>query len=400
MPPSTPSPRSEAAALLRWFARVRRPLPWRDAPTPYAVWVSEIMLQQTRVETVAGYYARFMAAFPDVAALAAADIQDVLRIWQGLGYYSRARNLHRAATAVVRDHGGALPATAAELRALPGIGAYTAAAIASICHGERIPVVDGNVLRVAARRLLLAEDVRTPAARRAVEKWLAPRIGAAASPGDFNEALMELGETLCRPAAADCAACPWARNCAARASGDPLRWPVREAAAPPPVRRAVALALRRPDGAFLLVRRSGERFLGEMWELPGGFLLEGETPRRGMVRTVPQLATARRLRRLGTVRHAYSHFRLELEVYAAEAPSGGADILPAETGGAGILPAAHSQARCLRSQEGILPAACREASTTPDARWVQPGDLADIPLSKAPRLALDLAAAKEKSSDS
>ena len=345
--------RSETSALLRWFARVRRPLPWRADPAPYTVWVSETMLQQTRIETVAGYFARFLAAFPDLASLAASDIQDVLRIWQGLGYYSRARNLHRAAQAVVRDHGGALPGTAAELRTLPGIGAYTAAAIASICHGERVPVVDGNVLRVAARRLLLAEDVHTPAARRAVEDWLAPRIAVASSPGHFNEALMELGETVCRPGAPDCARCPWMRRCAARAAGEPGRWPVRAAPPPPPLRRAVALALRRPDGAVLLVRRTGKRLLGEMWELPGGFLLEGETPRRGIVRTVPQLASAPRLRPLGIVRHAYSHFRLELHVYAADAPD--STVAP------------------------------------PEAHWVLPGDLADVPLSKAPRLALALA---------
>ena len=352
-----PAPGREAGELLVWFARHRRALPWRDAPTPYAVWVSEIMLQQTRIETVVGYYARFMAAFPDVGALAAADIQDVLRIWQGLGYYSRARNLHHAAQQVVREFGGVLPATAAALRALPGIGEYTAAAIASICHGEHVAVIDGNVLRVVARRLALDADVALPATRRAIAEWLAPRIAAAASPGDFNQAIMELGETVCLPASADCARCPWCRRCAARDAGEPERWPVRAAKAPPPERRAVALVLRRPDGRVLLVRRAGERFLGEMWELPGGFLDEDESPRRGLVRTVPQLAGARRLRRLGAVRHVYSHFRLALEVFAADA----ADAPEADPADADRL------------------------------RWASPEELADIPLSKAPRLALALA---------
>ena len=359
------APKREAGELLRWFARNRRALPWRDAPTPYAVWVSEIMLQQTRIETVIGYYARFMAAFPDIGALAAADIQDVLRIWQGLGYYSRARNLHRAAQRVASDFGGILPATSDELRALPGIGEYTAAAIASICHGERAAVIDGNVLRVVARRLALDGDIGLPATRRAIADWLAPRIAVTASPGDFNQAIMELGETVCLPAAADCARCPWRRRCAACASGTPERWPVRTAKAPPPLRRAVALVLRRPDGGVLLVRRAGERFLGEMWELPGGFLDEGESPKRGIVRTVPQLAETRGLRRLGTVRHAYSHFRLELEVFAAEMQDGAV----AEDGAPGDV-----------------------------LRWVVPRELDDIPLSKAPRMALALAQSAPKSS--
>ena len=349
-------PASDAAALCGWFARCRRDLPWReDVPDPYRVWVSETMLQQTRIETVRDYYRRFLAAFPDIHSLAAADIQDVLRIWQGLGYYSRARSLHRAAQTVVRDLNGRLPNSDEGLRTLPGIGDYTAAAIASICHGERVPVVDGNVLRVAARRLLLNADVRTPAARARVLEWIAPRIAAAPHPGDFNQAMMELGETLCTPRSPRCPDCPWHTHCDAARSGDPAQWPRKAPKKAVPTRRAVAIVFRRGDGAVLLVRRTGARLLGEMWELPGGFLQDGESPAAALARIRGELrlpATAK-LRRLGTVRHVYSHFRLELAVHASR-------------------------------EEPDLP---------PGGRWVAPADIPAVPLSKAPKLALSLAGA-------
>lgn len=333
---------SPSAQLLRWFAAHRRSLPWREAPTPYTVWVSEIMLQQTRIEAVIGYYARFLAAFPDVRALAAADIQDVLRIWQGLGYYSRARNLHRAAQVVVREHGGELPTTAEGLRTLPGIGDYTAAAIASICHGERVSVIDGNVLRVVARQTALADDIRQPSARRAVLAFLEPLIARASSPGDFNQAIMELGETVCTPTSPHCADCPWRTGCAAFATGEPERWPVKAPAKAVPTRKGTAIVLRRStDGAILLVRRTGERLLGEMWELPSS--VPGHPcPGKGF-------------RLLGHVHHTYSHFKLDLAVYEPAAPL------------------------------------ARRVRVPPNSAWVLPQGLPSIPLSKAPKLALALA---------
>ena len=356
-----PSPAAETASLLAWFARHRRDLPWRSPhPDPYVVWISEIMLQQTRIDTAIGYFRRFLDAFPDIPALAAADLQDVLRVWQGLGYYSRARNLHRAAQLVQRDFGGRLPDTAATLRQLPGIGDYTAAAIASICHGECVATVDGNVLRVVARRTQSPVPASAPAARTSALEWLAPRIAAATAPGDFNQAMMELGETVCTPAAPDCGHCPWKSICAAAASGTPERWPVRAPVRAIPTRRAAAAVFRRPDGAVLLVRRSSGRFLAEMWELPGGFLLPRETPKKGLVRLLapacPGIAdNAASLRSLGRVRHTYSHFHLDLAVFSAP------------------------------------PSLLSASEALPDSRWVLPADIPAIPLSKAPKLALALA---------
>ena len=335
-------PPSDTRSLLSWFSANRRDLPWRSAhPDPYRVWISETMLQQTRIATVVDYFHRFLAAFPTLPDLAAADIQDVLRVWQGLGYYSRARHLHAAAHAVVRDHAGVLPATSEALRALPGIGEYTAAAIASICHGERVPVVDGNVLRVVARRLRLALDIRTPAARAEVLAWLAPRLAAAPHPGDFNQAMMELGETVCLPRSPSCPSCPWSSCCEAARSGTPENWPVKAPAKAVPTRRQTAVVLQRPDGAVLLVRRTGKRFLGEMWELPAKNA-KGLAPLK-----------AGRPKSLGVVRHAYSHFKLLLSV-------------------------------CRLSVPADFPA-------LPDSAWVLPEELPSYPLSKAPKLALGLA---------
>ncbi|MGI6496472.1 MAG: A/G-specific adenine glycosylase [Kiritimatiellia bacterium] len=357
-----PSPQDDVERLLAWFSRARRDLPWRTRPAdPYRVWVSEIMLQQTRIDTVRGYFDRFLSAFPTVSHLAAADLQRVLALWQGLGYYSRARNLHAAAKRVEAEFGGVLPSDSPTLRSLPGIGAYSAAAIASICHGERTPAVDGNVLRITARRLVLDAGIRTPAARAAVQAWLDPRIAVASDPGDFNQAMMELGETLCSPRSPQCPACPWSDRCAAFAAGTPEAWPVKAKAKPVPVRRAVSIVLRRRDGRFLLVKRAGERFLGEMWELPGGFLAEGEKPRAGLARLLAAsgipVPKAGDIGRRGVVRHVYSHFKLEMTVYAAPAPSRG---MPRENA---------------------------------SARWAAAADLPDLPLSKAPKLALELAGA-------
>ena len=322
------------------------------------------MLQQTRIDAVRGYFDRFMAVFPSVAELAAADLQEVLAIWQGLGYYSRARNLHAAARRVVAGFGGVLPPDSATLRTLPGIGAYTAAAIASICHGERVAVLDGNVLRVVARRLALDADIATPAARARVAEWLAPRVAAAADPGDFNQAAMELGETLCVPRSPRCGDCPWGGRCAARASGAPEAWPKKAKPKAVPERRAAAAVLRRADGRILLVKRAGERFLGEMWELPGGFLREGEAPDEGLRRLLAEsgIPAPVVLETRGVVRHAYSHFKLELAVFAGTARKNGAP------------------------------------RNGPSARWVAEADLPSLPLSKAPKLAIAKAGADPEQS--
>lgn len=337
---------SEVSALLSWFHHHRRPLPWRTSPPiPYAVWVSEIMLQQTRIDTVIDYFQRFLAAFPTLPDLATADLQDVLRIWQGLGYYSRARNLHRAAQIVARDYHGSLPTSSTLLRTLPGIGEYTAAAIASICAAEPTPVIDGNVLRVASRRLLLPDDIRTPKARATILQWLLPRIRVASHPGDFNQAIMELGETLCSPSSPQCSLCPWHSLCKAATTPNPDAWPKKAPTRPIPTRKAIALIIQRPtDHAILLTQRAGKRFLGEMWELPGDFLLPGET----LATALSRLGTPS-AKRLGTVHHTYSHFKLALSVYASPTPP--------------TLDTDHSA-------------------------WILPSELPSFPLSKAPKVAL------------
>jgi A/G-specific adenine glycosylase len=331
-------------------------MPWRGHPDPYAVWVSEIMLQQTRVETATPYFERFTDRFPSVATLAAADLQDVLRLWQGLGYYTRARNLHKAAQLVCERHGGKLPDTAAVLRSLPGIGAYTAAAIASICFGEREPVIDGNVLRVVARVLRVDDDVRGRVARQRIEQWLRPLIAGAPVPGDFNQAMMELGALVCMPKAPSCSACPFAEHCLAHTTGDPADYPVKAPARGIPTRAAVGVVLWR-NGRILLARRVGERFLGDLWELPGGFCESGESPAATLARTLPAQTglTPEAPAARGIVRHVYSHFRLELHVFEA------------------------------RGSVGTLP---RGASDR--LRWVRPSELGHLPLSNAPRAAIAL----------
>jgi A/G-specific adenine glycosylase len=212
IPPSFPT-----AAILAWYRANRREMPWRGSRDPYAVWLSETMLQQTRVETVRAYFVRFLARFPDVRSLAAAPLPSVLKLWEGLGYYSRARNLHAAAKRVAES--GSFPETAAGWAELPGVGPYTAAAVASICSGEPVPVVDGNVARVAARFRAEPVDPRDPKARAALAAWLRPAVEESGAPGDFNQAAMELGETLCTPKSPRCGICPLRATCRAAAEG-------------------------------------------------------------------------------------------------------------------------------------------------------------------------------------
>ncbi|HEU4334323.1 MAG TPA: A/G-specific adenine glycosylase [Candidatus Eisenbacteria bacterium] len=267
--------RARRAALLRWYGRHRRDLPWRRARDPYAIWVSEIMLQQTRVETVVPYYERFLDRFPTVHALARAPESSVLAAWSGLGYYRRARNLRDAAALVARDHGGALPRDPEALRALPGIGAYTAAAIASIAFGRPAAAVDGNVIRVIARwdgRRGRRDDA---ALRRAVTAR-AESLAPGRRPGDWTQALMELGATLCLPRDPLCERCPVARWCRARRGGRPDRYPEGAAKGPPKREHRVLLLVRRGSRILLLPDPSDA---GATWAPPSVALPEGGAPR-------------------------------------------------------------------------------------------------------------------------
>ncbi len=266
-----PSDRQRAAAIARivvgYFRRHARDLPWRHTRDPYPIWVSELMLQQTRVTTVIPYYRRWLERFPTVEALAEAPLDDVLAAWSGLGYYARARNLHRAAHAIVTEHGGAWPPTAAELRRLPGIGPYTAGAIASIAFGEPVAAVDGNVARLLAR-LYRVDTAPTAAATRARLWRLAQSLVPERAPGDFNQGAMELGGGVCTPRQPACDRCPLRRHCQAHAAGDQDRLP-RKAAADRarPVLRSTAVWLQRGD-RILLGRRPPGGLYGGLWELP------------------------------------------------------------------------------------------------------------------------------------
>jgi A/G-specific adenine glycosylase len=292
-------------ALLDWFSTQKRDLPWRGSKDPYAVWVSEVMLQQTQVSTVIPYFQRFLKRFPTVQALARAPLADVLGQWKGLGYYSRARNLHRAASQIVERHGGKLPHTAAELLELPGFGRYTAGAVASIAFGEAAPIVDGNVARVLSR--VHAIDAPVGDKAREASLWaLAAELVQGDRPGELNEALMELGATVCTPKAPLCLLCPASAHCRALEQG-------RVEALPPPKVRAerkrlrLSVAVCRKADRVLLARRPEAGLFGGLWELP-----TAPTPKALAL----LFATARVGRHLGTVERTLTHRDLKLELYA------------------------------------------------------------------------------------
>lgn len=309
-----------ARRLLRWYSARARRLPWRippgagARPDPYAVWLSEIMLQQTTVAAVVPYYEAFLARWPTVRALAAAQRDDVLTAWAGLGYYSRARNLHACAQRVTEEFGGNFPDSEENLRTLPGIGPYTAAAIAAIAFGRRTAAVDGNVQRVMAR--LHAVETPLPQARPLLTE-LARGLVPARRAGDFAQALMDLGATVCMPRAPHCLVCPLTKDCEARAAGIAADLPRRAPKPAKPVRHGVAFWLRRSDGAVLLRRRPEKGLLGGMMELPGTEWT-ADAPQAERIRAAAPAHV--RWRALdGEVRHTFTHFHLRLVVWAATA---------------------------------------------------------------------------------
>ncbi len=309
--------------LLPWWDTHRADLPWRHTRDPYAIWVSEIMLQQTQVATVIPYYQRWMARFPTVADLAAAPLDDVLKQWEGLGYYSRARNLHAAAQTVMAEWDGQMPPTAVALQKLPGIGRYTAGAIASIAYGEAVPVLDGNVTRVLTRLTDYAADVTTTAAKKHL--WqLAGELVPAERSGDFNQALMELGQQLCVPAKPACLLCPLALPCRARQRGSQLERPVK-----PPRKRTphydVAAGVIWQNGRagrderFLIAQRPLNGLLGGLWEFPGGKQEPEESLPATLQREIQEelgidIAVGEHLI---SIKHAYTHFRITLHAFHA-----------------------------------------------------------------------------------
>jgi A/G-specific adenine glycosylase len=316
-PIAAPSPEDIVAALLAWYGREGRDLPWRHTRDPYRIWLSEIMLQQTGVETVIPYFRRFLDRFPAVEDLAAAPIDSVIELWAGLGYYSRVRNLHRAARMVEKEFGGRFPDDLDALMKLPGVGRSTAGAILSIAFDRKAPILDGNVRRVLCRLFCMGEDPRSSTGERRL--WsLADDLTPTRHPHDYAQAIMDLGATVCTPRRPECKRCPLEIFCLARKGGRQEELPARGRRKPVPSVSAVALLLGRGD-RYLVRRRPLEGMLGGLWEFPGAPVTEREDPTE----------TARRLLRdsgqpgepvaAGRIRHAYSHFRLELHLYRCEA---------------------------------------------------------------------------------
>jgi A/G-specific adenine glycosylase len=312
----TPDP----ALLLAWYDRHARVLPWRAhkrRQDPYRVWLSEIMLQQTTVKAVEPYYARFLERWPTVEALARADREDVLRAWAGLGYYARARNLHACAIAVAEKHGGIFPGTLEALRDLPGIGDYTAAAVAAIAFDAPCVPVEGNVERVVARVFAVEEPL--PAAKPII-KSLASSCLPASRSGDFAQALMDLGATICTPKKPACVLCPWSEVCVARKRGEQETFPRKAAKREGALRRGVAFVVLREDGFVLLRTRAEKGLLGGMTEVPGSDWSADFNVRDALAHA-PKLRGKVQWKKLpGRVRHVFTHFPLELTVFTAQVP--------------------------------------------------------------------------------
>jgi A/G-specific adenine glycosylase len=324
--------RGRPALLLDWYDRHRRKLPWRpeagERADPYAVWLSEIMLQQTGVKTVGPYFEKFLARWPDVEALGRASLDEVLRMWAGLGYYSRARNLYACAVAVRRDHGGVFPDTEQGLRSLPGIGPYTAAAIAAIAFGRRTMPVDGNIERVVSR--LFAVEAPLPQAKPLIQELAATLLDAGdensragderSRAGDSAQALMDLGSSICTPKKPACALCPLNGDCAAQARGDQESFPRKAPKKAGALRRGAAFVV--VSGDRLLVRSRGEKgLLGGMTEVPGSDWVAAQDDRTALKQAPVVNGIARWRRKAGVVTHVFTHFPLELVVYTAHAPA-------------------------------------------------------------------------------
>jgi len=310
---------SFASELLIWYEQSARELPWRSEQTPYRTWVSEIMLQQTQVDTVIPYFEKWMARFPDIGSLANSSEQEVLSAWEGLGYYKRARNLHRAASIVKNEMGGKLPETPKELMQLPGIGPYTAAAIASIVFGVDVAAVDGNIRRVLARLF----DVREPARSRESEKI----IGAIANENlpqgqasSYNQALMDLGAVICTPKDPNCAGCPVVEHCQAKALGVQAERPVKLPRKKPPHLTVTAAVIFR-EGKTLLGQRPSHGLLGGMWEFPGGTLEEQDADLEACLKREikEELGVTIQVGApFGVYKHAYTHFRITLHAFLCD----------------------------------------------------------------------------------
>ncbi|RMH68571.1 MAG: A/G-specific adenine glycosylase [Gemmatimonadetes bacterium] len=308
--------------LHQWYAHEQRQLPWRETTDPYKIWVSEVMLQQTQVATILRYYPSFLERFPTVEALAQADLTDLLKQWEGMGYYARARNLHKAAKIVVTQYGGHVPADYATFRTLPGVGDYIAAAVQSIAFNQPYAVVDGNVKRVLAR-LLTLEALANDSQHKVHFQREADRLLDPHRPGNHNQALMELGALVCRPQTPQCLICPVRAHCAAAQSARQMEFPKRK-----PLRRTptyhIAVGVVQKADKILITQRKPDGLLGGLWEFPGGKVKKGETAEAACRREIQEETEliVDVQHHLATVKHAYSHFRIKLDVFLCTYRSG------------------------------------------------------------------------------
>ena len=326
-----------AALLTDWYAASRRVLPWRESPTPYHVWISEIMLQQTRIEAVIPYYTRFLSELPDVKALAACDENRLLKLWEGLGYYSRARNLQKAAREIMADFGGELPRKAETLKKLPGIGDYTAGAVASIAYGEPEPAVDGNVLRVLSRLLAFDDDIMEQKTRRRVTAELRAVYPSGEAAALLTEGIMELGETVCIPnGEAKCGLCPLRTLCRARAAGTVDKYPVKAAPKPRRVEERTVLLLRCAD-RWAIRRRAGKGLLAGLWEFPN------ESGRLSADEAIARIPGALGCVFCGEATHIFTHVEWHMRGFMIDCEAALADyvwVTAAELGESYPLPTA------------------------------------------------------------
>lgn len=337
--------------LSTWYRHNARSLPWRQTSDPYAIWISEIMLQQTRVETVIPYYHKWLQDFPTVEDLAAADEDRVLKAWEGLGYYSRARNLHQAARILVDRFQGQLPRDLKDLQSLPGIGRYTAGAIASIAFGIPAPILDGNLRRVLTRFFNIQSPLQTAETEKRLWK-IASDLVPPLNPGDFNQALMELGALVCLPTSPNCADCPVGVDCLANQLGNQESLPVRKEKNPSPHYQVTAAVIEK-SGQLLLAKRPPDGLLGGLWEFPGGKQEEGETLPQALRREIKEELNLEVEvgQALGTFQHAYTHYSVTLHAF-----------------------------RCREIQGDI------QLNYHTDASWVEPGNLDSYPMGKLDRM--------------
>jgi len=301
--------------LLTWFRRQKRDLPWRRTQDPYQIWISEVMLQQTQVDQVLPYFHRFIETFPTVESLAKAPLSQVLKVWEGMGYYARARNLYKAAQRILQDHHARIPDTFEELSKLPGIGPYTVRAVLSIAYNQDYPVLDGNVSRVLSRVFNLDENPKSSTVQK---KWLqlAEKLLPPGQASDFNQALMELGALICRPQRPLCLLCPLNSFCQALALGDPTRLPVKAAKRAIP-HHLIGVGIVWKDGQILIALRPPEGLLGGLWEFPGGKVEEGESLEECVIREIrEELDIQVKVDKpFVKVKHAYTHFRITLHSF-------------------------------------------------------------------------------------